>query len=123
MGGHVTIQRPLHDPYTIACNPLAVRVERVRESSLLSGVDGQAVVLLDLDPSNDVGALVGVERGEPRSGVLVALGLIEVIGDGYQLGPNEVVGELFATSGSPSAGSTDPGFLQRNQVVLQTHLE
>jgi hypothetical protein len=112
-----------HNPYTIACNSLAVRVKRVRESSLLSRVDGQAVVLLDLDPSNDVGAFVGVERGEPRSGVLVALGLVEVIGDGHQLGPNEVVGELFATSGSPSAGSADPGFLQRNQMVLQTHLD
>ena len=75
-----------------------------------------------MDPSNDVGALVGVERGEPRSGVLVALGLVKVVSDGHQLGPNEVVGELFPTGGSPGAGSADPGFLQRNQVVLQTHL-
>jgi len=94
-----------------------VRVERVRESGLLNGVDGQVVVALDLNPGNDVVALEGVERGKPGGGVLVALGLVKVVGDGDQLGSNEVVGELFAESGSPSPGSADPGFLQRNQMV------
>ena len=61
---------------------LTVRVECVRESSLFSGVDGQAVVVFDLNPSNYVGALEGVERGEPSGGVLIALGLVEVVGDG-----------------------------------------
>jgi hypothetical protein len=77
--------------------------------------------LLDLNPSNDVVALEGVERGEPESGVLVALGLVKVVGDGDQLGSSEVVGELFAASSGPAAGPTDPGFLQRNQMILQTH--
>ena len=98
---------------------LAVRVERVRESSLLSRVDGQAVVLLDLNPSDYVAALEGVERGEPGSGVLVALGLVKVVSDGDQLWSTEIIGKLFAASGGPSAGSTDPSFLQRNHVVLQ----
>lgn len=68
-----------NNPYTIA---LAVGVERVCESGLLSGVDGQAVVVFDLNPSNDVSALEGVERGKPGSGVLVALSLVKVVGDG-----------------------------------------
>jgi len=111
-----------HDPHIIERNTLAVRVERVRESSLLSGVDRQAVELLDLNPSNDVGALEGVERGEPGSGVLVALGLVKIVGNSNQLRSSEVVGELFAASSGPSAGTADPGFLQRNNMVLQTHL-
>jgi len=98
-----------------ACTGLAVRVERVRESGLLSGVNSQVVVVFDLDPCNDVFALE--ERGEPSSKVLVALGLVEVIGDSNQLGLSELVGELFAASGSPIAGSADPGFLQRDEVV------
>ena len=102
---------------------LAVRIERVRESSLLSGVDGQAVVMLDLNPSNDIATLEGVERGEPGSRVLVSLGLVKVIGDGDQLRTSEIVGELLAEVGSPSAGSADPGFLQRNHMVLQTHFD
>ena len=101
---------------------LAVPVERVCESSLLSGVDGQAVVLFDLNPSNDVVALEGVERGEPGSGVLVALGLVKAVGDGNQLGLDEVVGELLAASSSPITGSADPGFLQRNEMVLEMHI-
>jgi len=106
--------------YTWGTTALAVRVERVRESGLLSGVDGQAVVLLDLNPRNDVVALEGVERGEPGSGVLIALGLVQVIGNGDELGPSKVVRELFATSGSPSASTADPGFLQRDHMVLQS---
>ena len=61
---------------------LTVRVERIRESGLLGRVDGQAVVVLDLNPSNDVVALERVERGEPGSGVLVTLGLVKVVGNG-----------------------------------------
>jgi len=103
-----------------ACTTLAVRVERVRESGLLCGVNGQVVFVLDLNPCNGVVALEGVERGEPGSRVLVALGLVEVIGDGDQLGLSKVVGKLLAASGSPIAGSTDPGFLQRDDMVLET---
>ena len=102
---------------------LAVRIERGRESGLLGGVDGQVVVLFDLNPSDDVAALEGVERGEPGSGILVALGLVQVIGDGDELGPSEVVCELLTTSGSPSAGTADPGFLQWDHMVLQTRFD
>jgi len=75
-----------------ACTALAVCVERARECGLLGGVDGQVVVVLDLNPGNDVVALEGIERGEPGSRVLVALRLVEIIGDGDQLGSSEVVG-------------------------------
>ena len=75
-----------------------------------------------MNPSNDVVALEGVERGEPGSGVLVALCLVEAVGDGNQLGLGEVVGELLAASGSPITGSADPGFLQRNEMVLEVHV-
>ena len=96
-----------------------MRVECVCKSDLLGGVNGQTVVVLDLNPSDDVGALEGVERGEPSGWVLVALGLVEVVGNGHELGPSEVVGELFTASGRPIAGSADPGFLQRNYMVLE----
>ena len=98
----------------------ALRIEGLREGGLLSRVDGQVIELLDLDPSNDVVALERVKRGKPGRGVLVALFLVEVVGDGNQLGPGKIVGELLAESGGPSAGSANPSFLQRNQVVLRT---
>jgi len=96
---------------------LAIGVERVCKSRLLCRVDGQAVVVLDLNPSNDVGAFEGVERRKPSGGVFVALGLVEVVCDGDQLRLSEVVGELLAAICCPITGSTDPGFLQRNYVV------
>jgi len=102
---------------TIRCTALAIRVERVRESGLLGGVDGQIVVVLDLNPSDDIVALEGIERGKPGAGVLIALGLVEVVCDGNQLGLSKVVGELLTTSGGPTAGSADPGLLQRNEVI------
>jgi len=72
----------VQDPCTVACDTLvAVPVERVRESSLLGRINGQVIVLLDLNPSDRVVALVGVDRGEPGSRVLVALGLVKVVGD------------------------------------------
>jgi len=37
--------------------------------------------MFDLDPSNDVFTLEGAKRGEPRRRVLVALGLVKVVGD------------------------------------------
>ena len=76
--------------------------------------------MLDLNPCDDVVALVGVERGEPGSGVLVALGLVEVIGDGDQFGLSEVIGKLLAASRGPITGSADPSFLQRDDMVLET---
>ena len=97
---------------------LTMRVKRVCEGGLLGGVDGQAVVVFDLNPSDDVGALEGVERGEPSGWVLVAFGLVEVVSDGHELGSSEVVGELLTASGRPIAGSANPGFLQRDYVVL-----
>jgi len=44
---------------------LAVRVVRVSKSGLLSRVDGQAIVVLNLDPGNGVSTLEGIERREP----------------------------------------------------------
>ena len=72
-----------------------------------------------MDISNDVGALEGIERGEPSSGVIFTLGLVEVVGDGDQLRSNKVVGELFTEIGRPIPGPADPGFLQRNYMVLE----
>ena len=76
--------------------------------------------MLYLDISNDVVALEGVERGEPVSRVLVALGFVKAVGDGDQLGLTELVGEFFALSCSPIPGSADPSLLQGNQMVLKT---
>ncbi len=53
----------------------AVVIERLaagevaREGSLLSGVDAKSVVVLDLDPGADVGALVARKRDHPLSRV------------------------------------------------------
>ena len=79
--------------------------------------------MLDLNPSNDIATLEGTERRESGSRVLISLGLVKVISDGGQLKTSEIVGKLLAEVGSPSAGSADPGFLQRNHMVLQTHLD
>ena len=100
---------------------LAIRVERVRKSGLFSGVNGQAVVVLDLNPSNGVGTLEGIKRRKPGGRVLVALGLVKVGCDGGQLGLGKVIGEFFAPSGSPIPGPADPGFLQRNDMVLEMY--
>ena len=67
--------------------------------------------MLNFNPSNGIGTLEGVERGEPSGGVLVALGLVKVVSDSDKLGSSEVVGELLAPSGSPRAGSANPSFL------------
>ena len=107
-------------PAPFVCTALTVGIKRVREYSLLGGVNGQAVVVLDLNPGNDIVALEGVEGGKPGSRILVTLGLVEIVGDGDQLRSSEVVGELLAESGSPIASSADPGFLQRDDVVLET---
>jgi len=78
-------QKKLTPPYGYTVNypyaALAVVVEGVRERSLLGRIDGQAIMLFDLNPSNDVFTLEGAKRGEPRRRVLVALGLVKVVGD------------------------------------------
>jgi hypothetical protein len=48
--------------------------------------------VLDLNPSEDIGTLVGVEGREPSGGVLVAFGLIKSVSDSDELRSSEVVG-------------------------------
>lgn len=102
---------------------LAVCGERVRKSGLLSRADRQAVVMLDFNPGSGVGTLERVERWEPSGGVLVALGLVKVIGDSDELRSSEVIGELLAPIGIPRAGTTNPGCLQWYYMVLEIGLD
>ena len=74
--------------------------------------------MFDLNVSNDIVTLEGVKRGKPGGRILVTLLFVNSVGDGNQLGLSEVVGEFFALSGGPIAGSANPGFLQWNQMVL-----
>ena len=55
------------------CNALTVRTDRVCESGCLNGVDGQAVVALDLNPSDDVWH-VGLEVESPQLFTTARLG-------------------------------------------------
>ena len=95
----------------VCAGTLAVPVERVCESGLLSRVEGQVVIVLDFNPGNNIGALEGVKRGEPSGGVLVAFGLVKIVCDSNELRSSEVVGKLLAPSGSPRAGAANPSFL------------
>ena len=77
--------------------------------------------MLDFNPGDNVSALERVERWEPIGRIASALGLIRLAADGDQLRPSEIVGEFFALGVVPVAGTTYPGFLQRNYMVLETH--
>ena len=59
---------------------LAVVKHRAK-SSLLSTCDGQLPVALNLDPALGVGAVEACQRRLPGIGGLVALGLVDIIGD------------------------------------------
>src|SRR5689334_21827777 len=48
-----------------------------------------------------MGAAVARDGRQPRHGALVALGLVDVAGDGDQLGAGEVVGELPVQADAP----------------------
>src|SRR5690606_29469367 len=87
------------------------------EGGLLGGVDGQAVVVLHLDPGACVGAAVGGAGGHPGGRVLVALGLVDVVGDGDQLRAGQVVGEGLAPGGGPRVGAGVPRLGERHHVV------
>ena len=101
---------------------LAVCGERVRKSGLLSRADCQAVVMLDFNPGNGVGTFERVERWEPSGRVLVALGLVKVVGDSDELRSSEVIGKLLAPIGSPRAGTANPGCLQWYYMILEIGL-
>jgi hypothetical protein len=56
-------------------------VKHGAESSLLGTGDGQLPVALNLDPALGVGAVEARQRRLPGIGRLVALGLVDVVGD------------------------------------------
>lgn len=56
-----------------------------------------------MDPALGVGAVERRKRGLPCVGALVALGLVDVVGDGPELRAGEVVGELLSLGGRPGA--------------------
>ena len=73
-----------------------------------------------MNPGNSVSALERIVW-EPSGRTASALLLISMRANGEQLRSNEVVGEFFALVVVPATGTTYPGFLQRNYMVLATH--
>ena len=76
--------------------------------------------MLDLNPGNNISAFEG-SVWEPSGRAASALPLISSCANGEQLRSSEVVGESFALAVVPGAGTTYPGFPQRNYMVLETH--
>lgn len=83
-------------------SPPLAPAEDVVESSVLGGRDGQVPVALDLRPRRGVGAVEARQRGQPVLGASVALLLVDVVGDGPELGAANVVGKVLALAGAPA---------------------
>jgi len=73
--------------------------------------------VLDLNIGTKVIALEGVERRQPVSRVLIALGLVQIISHGNELGPGKVVCESFALGIGPVTSTTNPCLFQGNNVI------
>ena len=78
---------------------------------------GQAPSVLHGDPHLGVGAPVRRQRRLPGRRVLVALGLVDVVGDRDQLRAGQVVGEALPAAGRPGAGAGAPRLGERHDVV------
>ena len=76
--------------------------------------------MLDFNPGNNVSAFERVVW-KPSGRTSSALLLIRTCANGEQLKSSEVVGEFLALAVVPVAGTTYPGCLQRNYMVLETH--
>src|SRR5215217_9425256 len=89
-------------------------VGQAGEGVLLAGVDGQTPAEFHREPFGDVAA-TGV-GGQPGGRVLVALGLVDVVGDRDQgaVVP-QVVGEGAALGGGPVPGAGVPRLGQRDE--------
>lgn len=92
-------------------------IQHACKSRLLGRGDSQRPVALDGDVGARVGAVEALQRRLPRVGGLVALGRVDVVGDGPELGPGDVVGELLALGRGPLARARDPGVLEGHHVV------
>ncbi len=77
-------------------------VQHAAESSLLSGRNLELVVALDLDPALGVGAVEAAQGRLPRIRAAVALGLVDVVGDGPELRTGDVVGKGLALGCLPA---------------------
>src|SRR3954471_19812337 len=112
---------PLPPPPWISANVVmpasSAAAQHVRQGGLLALRDSQSVVVLHDDPVGRVGAPERDERRLPLVRRLVALLLVEVVGDGEQLRPGQVVGELLALLGRPRLGAAGPGLPERDHVV------
>lgn len=92
----------------------STRVEHGSQRVLLSASDGQGPVRLYRNPAAGVGAVKARQRWLPRVRALVALGLVDLVGDGPELGARQVVGELLALCRGPGIGT---GLIQRLLVM------
>ena len=103
--------------------------QHTRQRALLGGIDGQVVIVLDVDPHGGVGAIVGgCERGGvsivfilraewdcracrrrrrltqwwlPAFGTLIAFGLVHIVGHSDELRDVEVIGESLTSGCRP----------------------
>lgn len=92
----------------------STRVEHGSQRVLLSAGDGERPVRLYRNPAAGVGAVEARQRWLPRVRAFVALGLVDLVGDGPELGARQVVGELLALGRGPGIGT---GLIQRLLVM------
>jgi hypothetical protein len=92
-------------------------VHHAFQRRLLRRRDTQLPFGLDLHPTLGVGAVERSQRRLPHVRALIALGLVQVVGDGPQLRRRDIVGKLFALGRRPLARAIRPRVLERNHVV------
>lgn len=90
----------------------------IGKSRLLGRVDGEVVIVLDLNPSADIRAQEAGLGRNPFCRILVALGTVATATDCDELRACEVIRKRLATRVCPAASTGDPRFFQRHDVVL-----
>jgi len=92
-------------------------VENIQGGLLLGTVHSETVVVLDVDPCANILALESSARWEPLRDILVALGLVDIVGDGEQLRASDVIRKCLTLFGSPVASARNPGLFQRHEMI------
>ena len=86
---------------TISLHSNLAGVQHTRQRRLLRTRDSQTIHALNLNPHLRIRAVVACQRGLPLLRALVALSLVDIVGDSEELGVGQVVGEGLAAGCGP----------------------
>jgi hypothetical protein len=103
--GYKHLRLSFPHPFASPLIPHLTSPQHSRQRALLGGRNRKRIHTLDPDPHLGVRAVVAGERRLPVLGALVALCLVDVVGDGEQLRVGEVVGEGLALGRCPRGGT------------------